>query len=596
MTELKFKSKEFVYNHHLAVPYRPLKVEKGKSIGEPRLDGNLIIHGDNLEALKSLMPLYADKVDCVFIDPPYNTGNEGWCYNDKVNSPMIKEWLKSNPINVDDGLRHDKWCAMMWPRLRLLHELLSEKGIIFVSIDDNEQHHLRMMMDEIFGAHNFFAVLTRRAMHTVRNSSKDFNLNADYILSYAKEKTWFEKDESRYIRHFKDKSGNYSHNDEDGRGQYKLDPIHARNYYEPYEYTFKNGVTWKPPKGSYPRYSVDTLKKLENDNCIVFSGEEPKAKRYLKDVQEGQPPDVVLDPEVAGFNAEGTRELRELFGEGGIFPQPKPTRLINFFLSIIRNKNALVLDSFAGSGTTAHAVLKTNKEDGGQRRFILIECEKDYADTVTAERIRRAIKGYAFQGEQTTELLREKVTWTRLKNANRLTETVEGIESQHGSEYDEIKKTVKDGELIVTGIKKVKKRTEGLGGEFTYCTLDAPLEIDKILTGKTLPPYESLGAVLFRMATREPLDPKSIREKKFYLGKANGQHIWMKYKPDLDWLKSTSAPLTLDWAREIAKTDPQAKHLVFASGRYVSQSVLDAENIPVEFVPFPYALYRIEPD
>jgi adenine-specific DNA-methyltransferase len=152
VTELNFKGKEFVYNHHLAVPFRPLEPHAKKGIGAVALDSNLIIHGDNLHALKALLPMYAGKVDCVFIDPPYNTGNEGWSYNDNVNSPMIKEWLSANPVGVEDGLRHDKWCAMMWPRLRLLYELLSEHGSLWMTLDDNEVHRARSMLDEIFGA------------------------------------------------------------------------------------------------------------------------------------------------------------------------------------------------------------------------------------------------------------------------------------------------------------------------------------------------------------------------------------------------------------------------------------------------------------
>jgi adenine-specific DNA-methyltransferase len=152
-----FKGKEFVYNHHLAVPFRPLEPIADKSIGDARLDGNLIIHGDNLHALKALLPMYAGKIDCIFIDPPYNTGNENWSYNDNVNSPVIREWLDSNPVGIEDGLRHDKWCAMMWPRLRLLHELLSETGSFWMTLDDNEIQHARMMLDEIFGEKNFVA-------------------------------------------------------------------------------------------------------------------------------------------------------------------------------------------------------------------------------------------------------------------------------------------------------------------------------------------------------------------------------------------------------------------------------------------------------
>lgn len=160
MPELHFKGKEFVYNHHLSVPYRPLVPQADKSVGATHdLNGNLIIQGDNLHALKALLPLYAGKVDCVFIDPPYNTGNEGWCYNDNVNSPMLKDWLASNPIGIEDGLRHDKWLAMMYPRIKLLHELLSDTGSFWMTLDDNEIHRARAMLDEIFGEDAFAACI-----------------------------------------------------------------------------------------------------------------------------------------------------------------------------------------------------------------------------------------------------------------------------------------------------------------------------------------------------------------------------------------------------------------------------------------------------
>ena len=156
MTELNFLGTSAVYNHHLAVPYRPLTPDAKKSVGEVAMDGNLVIEGDNLHALKSLLPLYAGKVDCIFIDPPYNTGGE-WAYDDNVNAPQIKEWLDANPVSIEDNLRHDKWCAMMWPRLRLLHELLSDTGSLWMTIDDNEVHRVRGLLDEIFGQDNFIA-------------------------------------------------------------------------------------------------------------------------------------------------------------------------------------------------------------------------------------------------------------------------------------------------------------------------------------------------------------------------------------------------------------------------------------------------------
>lgn len=163
MPTLEFKGKQFVYSHHLSVPFRELKVVADKSLPvpgqKPSLDDNLIIHGDNLEALKALLPTHAGKIDCIFIDPPYNTGNEGWCYNDNVRSPLMQEWLKkaANPVDKEDLERHDKWLCMMWPRLNLLRELLSDQGSIWITLDDNEIHRFRMMLDEVFGEENFVA-------------------------------------------------------------------------------------------------------------------------------------------------------------------------------------------------------------------------------------------------------------------------------------------------------------------------------------------------------------------------------------------------------------------------------------------------------
>ena len=401
MPTLNWIGKEAVINHHDEVPIHTLTHDPDRSLGaenEPLGTGNLLVEGDNLIALKALLPYYAGRVKCIYIDPPYNTGNENWMYNDNVNNPTIRKWLGKTVGKLSEDLsRHDKWLCMMYPRLCLLHQLLREDGVIFISIDDNEVHHLRMLMNEIFGEKNFFAILTRRAMHTVRNSSKDFNHNADYTLVYAKEKSWFGEDKSRYIRYITDKSTKYPHDDNDGRGKYKLDPLSARNYYTPYTFTFENGVVWSPPSGRYPSYSQDTLRSMEREGRIDFSGNEPRAKRYLSEVQEGQPPDVFLSPEIVGFNKEGTSELRNIFGEGGVFPQPKPVKFIKFLLELLRSKDAIILDSFAGSGTTAHAVMEQNREDGGSRRFILVEVEPKIAREITAVRLERVSEGYTYE-------------------------------------------------------------------------------------------------------------------------------------------------------------------------------------------------------
>lgn len=534
MPSLEFKGKYHVYAHHHTVPYRPLVPDAERSLNAAGADDNLIIHGDNLHALKALLPRYAGRVKCIYIDPPYNTGNDTWKYSDNVNSPLMKEWLKANkPVDGQDLERHDKWLCMMWPRLQLLKELLSDDGVIFVSLDDNEHHHLRMLMDEVFGEDNFFASLARRAMHTVRNSSKDFNLNTDYVLVYAKNKEWHGEDSSRYIRYVTDKSSNYPHDDQDGRGRYKLDPIHARNYYEPYTFTFANGVVWSAPSGRYPSYSQDRLRQLEVEGRLNFSGSEPRAKRYLADVQEGQPPDTFLSPDLVGFNADGTRELREIFGEGGVFPQPKPTKLIQFLLEILRRPNAVVLDSFAGSGTTAHAVLALNKEDGGNRKFILVECE-DYADSVTAERMRRVIKG------------------------------VPGAQD--------------------------KSLKEGLGGSFTYCTLGDPIDVESILTGESLPKYSVLAAYLLHTARvrLQSGELHPLNEDGLFYSDEDADY-YLLYKPDIEWLRSNEAILKEETAKRIHDIGKEA--LVFAVDKYMGQRYLT--DMKITFCQIPYEIHRL---
>ena len=228
MSELTFKGQEFVYNHHLTVPHRPLVPDASKSVGDARLDGNLIINGDNLHGLKSLLPMYAGKVDCVFIDPPYYTGNEGWNYNDNVNSPMMQEWLRSNPVGIDDGLRHDKWCAMMWPRLRLLHELLGDAGSLWVTLDDNEIHRARSMLDSIFGEENFIATCIWHKMDSPKNTAEHFSVDHDYLLVYAKDASIWEMN---LLPRNEEMLARYKNPDNDPRGSWLLSDLAARNFY-----------------------------------------------------------------------------------------------------------------------------------------------------------------------------------------------------------------------------------------------------------------------------------------------------------------------------------------------------------------------------
>lgn len=603
MSELSFKGKEFVYNHHLAVPHRPLMPDASKGIGEARLDGNLIIQGDNLHALKSLLPLYAGKVDCIFIDPPYNTGNEGWCYNDNVNSPMLQTWLKENPVGIEDGLRHDKWCAMMWPRLKLLHELLSETGSIWMTLDDNEIHRARGMLDDIFGEQNFVACCIWHKMDSPKNTAEHFSVDHDYLLVYAKNAALWELN---LLPRTEEMLTRYKNPDNDPRGPWLLSDLDARNPYSKGLYSIatpSGRIIPGPPQGKYWRISKEKFDEMDRDGRIWWgaSGDAaPNIKRFLAEVKDGVVPQTIWSWQDVGSTRNAKTELLNIMGGSGehdVFVTPKPTALLSRVFQIATDRNSIVLDSFAGSGTTAHAVLATNQKDGGDRKFILVECE-DYADRLTAERVRRVINGYAYTGNQREELLKKDLNFSDLKKADKLLDQIAGIENLEAHRFDKIEKTVKKGVLTVEGVKAIKEKVEGLGGTFTYCTLGDAIEMDKLLTGESLPSFAQLGALLFHMATNEAMDPACAIEPDAqglgYLGESSAFHVWLIYQPDLAFLRSREAALTLAKARALAEAKPGKRHLVFAPAKFVSQKLLDAERIPVEFAPLPWALYRVE--
>lgn len=597
MPELHFKGKEFVYNHHLTVPYRPLEPKAKKSIGKPSLNGNLIIQGDNLHALKALMPLYAGKVDCVFIDPPYNTGNENWAYNDNVNSPMMREWLSTNPVNKEDMLRHDKWLALMYPRIKLLHELLSDTGSFWMTLDDNEIHRARSILDEIFGEENFVATVIWHKNYSPKPSAQFFSEDHDYLLIYAKDKAVWRPN---LLERTEDMDARYDNPDKDKRGAWKPGDLSARNYYSEgtYPITCPSGrVIDGPPSGRYWVVNETKFHEWDKDKRIWW-GEDgnniPSIKRFLTDVKQGRVPQTLWEYDDVGHTQDAKKEVLAILNfenSDDVFITPKPTALLARVLELATQPTSIVLDSFAGSGTTAHAVLSANQKDGGDRKFILVECE-DYADKLTAERVRRVIKGYEFTGNQKEELLREKINFTSLKKADELLHKIDGIENLEKHRFDTISKTVKDGVLIVSGERAVKERTEGLGGSFTYCTLGDPLDLDKLLKGENLPTYEALGAWAFHTATGEAFNPKAMNEANWFLGESAGYFVWLVYAPDLNFLKSKEAALTLNLAEKITKAKKGKRHLVFAPAKFVPNKTL--LPMGVEFAPLPFSLYRVE--
>lgn len=592
MPELHFKGKEFVFNHHLGVPYRPLQPDAAKSVGGTALDGNLIIQGDNLHALKALMPLYAGQVDCIFIDPPYNTGNEKWSYNDNVNSPILKEWLTTNPVDKDDMLRHDKWCCLMYPRLKLLHELLAEDGSFWMTLDDNEIHRARMLMDEIFGEGAFVASIVWQARYSVSNDASVSNSH-NHILVYSKApETW--KKLRNEIERDEKQARQYSNPDNDPEGPWRAIPWDAPEERENLCYPIKTpkGSLKYPPKGRHwSREESQWLELVEKGLAYFGKNEDgaPSYKRYLKHA-ETVVPTTWWPHDNSGHTDEASKELAA-FNLDDKFATPKPVRLLEKIFQIATRPDSLVLDSFSGSGTTAHAILRLNNRDKGCRRFILVECE-DYANRLTAERVRRVIGGYSFEGTTKEELLSTKISFTSLKKADKLLEQVQSIENLEGHRFDKITKKIESDTLSVVGEKKVTEKVDGLGGSFTYCTLGEPLDLDKLLTGEALPDYLSLGSWLFHTATMAALEPAKVNEAEWYLGESSQYHVWLVYRSELEFLKSRDAALTLNLAQKIAAAKTGKKHLVFAAAKFVPNK--DLLPMGVEFSPLPFALYRVE--
>ena len=537
MPTLDFKGKQHIYAHHLTVPYCPIEVDENRSCNPAGTDDNLIIHGDNLHALKALLPRYANRIKCIYIDPPYNTGNEKWCYNDNVNSPLMQEWLTENSsVDNEDLERHDKWLCMMWPRLHLLRELLAENGVIFISIDDNEQHHLRMLMDEIFGDTNFVTNIIWQKKFSPQNDAKYFSDNHDFVLCYAKDKEiWRPVLLPRTEKH----NERYSNPDNDPRGPWSSSGLDVKTYQEEYDYpiTTPSGRIVNPPQSTCWRYSKEGFDILVDDNRIWFGKDGnnvPRIKRFLAEVKQGITPLTVWLHEDVGHTQSATQGLNKI---GIAFSNPKPHTLLKRILQIGTDPDAIVLDSFAGSGTTAHAVLALNKEDGGNRKFILIECE-DYADTITAERVRRVIKG--------------------VPNASNAS------------------------------------LREGLGGSFTYGTLGKPFEIEGMLTGEALPSYESLAACLLSTASGISVGANALEQKNSdgFFHSGDGIDYYLLYKPDLEYLRSNEAMLNLERAERIRDTNHQngVRAIVYAPGKYMGQRELT--RMGITFCQLPHVLHE----
>lgn len=528
MPTLNWIGKEAVVNHHHAVPFHLLQDIPELACGEPG-EGNLIVQGDNLVALKALLPYYAGQVKCIYIDPPYNTGNEGWIYNDNVNSPVIRDWLGQVVGKEGETLdRHDRWLCMMYPRLAILHQFLRDDGVIFVSLDDTELANFRLIADEIFGENNFVAdaLWQKRTSPDARLLLSDAH---DHTVCYARNK---ERVTLNKIPQTETQLKAYKNPDDDPRGRWVSSDYAAQGYRpnQMYEITTPSGRKVKPPEGSCWKNVEDVFRSLVADNRIWFgkNGDGvPRRKTFLAE-SEGVAAWTWWSNDEVGHSQEAKKELLDIFEDKAVFPTPKPTRLLERIVQISTNPGDIVLDSFAGSGTTAHAVCKFNaaQPDLPQRHFILIEMQSEIARTITAERVRRVAQGY-------TNAAGEKVA--------------------------------------------------GLGGGFRFCELGQPL-FDE---GRKIPEairFADLARHVYFSETGEPLTREHVPATPL-LGVCRGVAVYLLYNGILGD-KSAAGGNVLTRAVLASLPPSSATRVIYCAGCLLGRDRLAAENIVVRQTPY----------
>ena len=582
MPTLEWIGKDKVMNHHQQVPYRVL--EEKYTYNAEQSD-NMIIRGDNLEALKALLPKYEGKIKCIYIDPPYNTGNEGWVYNDNVNDPKIKKWLGEVVGKEGEDLsRHDKWLCMMYPRLKILHRLLADDGVIFISISDVEHTHLRMICDEIFGRSNLVANVIWENNYSPRNDAKGITYATDNVLAYSKNPNW----EPKRLGRTDSMDARYSTPDRDPV-PWTSSPAHAPGarthkgmvYAIQHPYT---GEIFYPPADrhwaleqakvlaimqEWADYKLEdigdadvraqicgesTIENIPDVMAVLLnepleSARKKAAERYNAgcwptyyftskghggmrvkthlDENEGKTVTTLWPYDEVGTNTEAKNEIKKLFDGAVPFDTPKPVRLLERILQIATDPDSIILDSFAGSGTTAHAVLNLNKV-GGNRKFILIEM-MDYADSITAERVKRVIDGYA--QDQEIVLFDEEITVSNLEQGAELLAEAKAVAKEAKSKYSSVKKPTMDGNhLKVVAVNKAKDAVPGTGGSFTFYDLGEALCLSNGNLNENVS-VDKIREYVYYMETKESMTGVS-NGNPYFMGNSHSAAYYFYYEKD----------------------------------------------------------------
>ncbi len=595
MPTLDWIGKSKVVNHHLEVPYHVLKrkysFDESGMHNEDNESANMIIHGDNLLALKSLLPRYEGSIDCIYIDPPYNTANstkknQKWVYNDNVDDPIITKWLGEVVGDEEEDLsRHDKWLCMMYPRLRLLQKLLSDKGVIFISIDENEHINLRKICDEIFGKNCFVSDISWQKTYSPKNNNNKLSDEVETIVVYSKTPNWIPNRLGRTLS----MDSKYKSPDNDpipwkttdssapGASSHQgmvygiqspftgkmIYPTKTRCWSREQPYIMSIMQSWAKYRledindasirADLCGVSVDSIRKdvkalvldeplesaRQHAEYLLKNGPWPDfyftgkgtggiaRKTHLDSVSDRTPTNFWPWKET-GHNDEAKKELKAIFG-GTPFDTPKPVRLINRILEIATDKNSIILDSFAGSGTTAHAVLNMNKKDGGNRKFILVEM-MDYADSITAERVKRVINGYSKDEE--IVIFDKNITITNLADGNSLIEKATNVmlEAQKSGKYSQVRAPqIVEGRLQVIAINEAKTMEPGIPGSFSFYELGDTLMKNGLLNDTV--GIEKIREYIYFTETKQVISSGKIDEP-YFLGQYAGNAYYFYYQKD----------------------------------------------------------------
>ena len=629
--------KDKVVNHHRDVPYRILErvPEKGVLDSHGSDCGNMVIHGDNLEALKALLPEYEGRVDCVYIDPPYNTGNEGWVYNDNVNDPRIQRWLgQVVGKEGEDFSRHDKWLCMMYPRLQLLRRMLNPNGSIFISIGDDELAALQFLCNEIFGRSCFQGDIAWQRAYSPKNDQHGLPVEIEHLLCYSIDPTWKPKAlertqemDNRYKNPDNDfdlwKSGDasapsaHSHSGMVYAIQHPftgelLYPPNGRCWYYEQPQMLQIMKEWVPYKleeiddafqraticGTTPENARPGVKAimlalpLEESQALAKArykqGHLPRLyftsggtgglalKNYLSE-KGGKLPTNYWPYSAVGHTDEAAKELKSMFGGKAVFQNPKPSRLIRRVLQVSCPDNGLVLDAFAGSGTTAQAVIQENEINSASRRFILCEMG-DYADTITAQRARITISGYTAEGNRKTRLYEKKITARNVALVGDFYLEAKTVADAAiaASKYDKIDGPKMDSSsIIVDGVTNKGNAIPGIDSGFSYYELGPELFLpDGTINPKVA--WQDLACYIWSTESKEPYRNRTA-EHPFLLGEAAQGAYYLAWKPKGETVVDYPLLKTLP-----IKGSPT---VIYASRCAIAPERLDEMNIVFKQIP-----------